>query len=89
MRTLLLLAALIGACLAGDWEVEDGVFVLTSDNFQSAVDEHNFLLVEFCKCRGPVCSVQSLALQCAASVVRGPYGCTCECSIAMCACTCC
>ena len=87
MRTLLLLAALVGACLAGDWEVEDGVFVLTSDNFQSAVDEHNFLLVEFCKSRGPVCSVQSLALQCAASVVRE---CTCILElIALCACTCC
>lgn len=51
MRTLLLLAALIGASLAGDWEVEDGVLVLNNENFQSAVDEHNFLLVEFCECR--------------------------------------
>lgn len=83
MRTLLLLVALTGACLAGDWEVEDGVFVLTSDNFQSAVEEHKFLLVEFCKCRGPVCSVQSVVLQCTAGValrriaqaMRPPYTC--------------
>ena len=49
MHVLLFLAALLGACVASDWEVEDGVLVLTESNFQSALELHDFLLVEFCK----------------------------------------
>ena len=32
-----------------DITVEDGVLVLTNDNFQGAVDANEHLLVEFCK----------------------------------------
>ena len=49
MRTLLLLAALVVASLAGDYEVDEGVLVLTKDTFEAALEEHSFILVEFCK----------------------------------------
>ena len=49
MKILLLLAALSTVCLAGDYEVDEGVLVLTKDTFSAAVEEHAFLLVEFCK----------------------------------------
>jgi protein disulfide-isomerase A1 len=41
------LFALVGLTLAGDYEKEDGVLVLTNDNFAEAVAEFDFLLVEF------------------------------------------
>lgn len=49
MRTVLLLVALAASCLAGDYEEDEGVLVLTNDNFKAAVDEYNFILVEFCE----------------------------------------
>ena len=49
MRTVLLLVALAASCLAGDYEVDEGVLVLTNDNFQAAIEEHSFVLVEFCE----------------------------------------
>merc|ERR1712048_954378 len=41
------LFALVGLTLAGDYEKEDGVLVLTNDNFADAVAEFDFLLAEF------------------------------------------
>lgn len=49
MRTLLLLAALAATCLAGEYETDEGVLVLTKDNFEAAVEEYSYLLVEFCE----------------------------------------
>ena len=62
MKILLLLAALSAVCLAGDYEVDEGVLVLTKDTFSAAVEEHAFLLVEFCKWRTSlfVCSQRRL-----------------------------
>lgn len=34
---------------ASDIKAEEGVLVLTSDNFQSAISDNEFILVEFCK----------------------------------------
>ena len=50
MRSLLLLVALAAVSLAVEYQVEEGVLVLTKDTFEAAVQEHEFLLVEFCKC---------------------------------------
>ena len=44
-----LLLALTGLCLAVEFETEDNVIVLTKDNFKEAVEENNYILVEFCK----------------------------------------
>ena len=54
MRTVLLLAALVVASLAGDYEVDEGVLVLTKDTFEAALEEHSFILVEFCKYRAVI-----------------------------------
>merc|ERR1712048_683127 len=41
------LFALVGLTLAGDYEKEDGVLVLTNDNFADAVAEFDYVLAEF------------------------------------------
>ena len=51
MRWVGLLLALAGLCLvqAAEVEEEDNVLIGTGENFQQIVDEHEHLLVEFCK----------------------------------------
>lgn len=46
--TLLFLVALVGLGFA-EFEEEDNVLVLTNDNFQKALETHQYILVEFCK----------------------------------------
>ena len=49
MRTAILLLALFGLTLAAEIETEENVLVLTNDNFQQALDDNQYLLVEFCE----------------------------------------
>ena len=46
MRNLLLLA-MFGTLALAEIKKEEGVLVLTNDNFQEAVDGNEFILVEF------------------------------------------
>ena len=48
MRVWLMLLAVAGLALA-EYTEEDHVLVLTDDNFQQALDEFNYVLVEFCE----------------------------------------
>ncbi len=53
MRSAVLVLALLGLSAlvqAAEVEVEEGVLVITADNYQQIIDENEFVLVEFCKC---------------------------------------
>lgn len=58
MRVAVVFLALLGLCLA-EFEVEDGVIVLTSENFDEATESNRYILVEFCKCACAECERQS------------------------------
>lgn len=49
LNTLVILS--VFGAIYGDAEVktEDGVLVLTTENFESVIKENEFVLVEFCK----------------------------------------
>ena len=52
MRSLVVLLSVAAlAALSGAVEIEEdeGVLVLTNKNFQQAIDENEFILVEFCE----------------------------------------
>lgn len=49
--TLLLALAGLLAVQAAEVEVEEGVLVVTNENFKQVVEENEFVLVEFCKLR--------------------------------------
>lgn len=46
---LCLFVALTAPACAEDIKIDEGVLVLTKSNFQTAVTENEFVLVEFCK----------------------------------------
>lgn len=47
MHRLLVVLCLVGASLAADIEKDEGVLVLTKDNFKQAIEENPYILVEF------------------------------------------
>lgn len=49
LSTLILTFSLCLSAFAADVEEEEGVLVLTKDNFQSVITENQYVLVEFCK----------------------------------------
>jgi hypothetical protein len=49
MHRLLVVLCLVGASLAADIEKDEGVLVLTKDNFKQAIEENPYILVEFCE----------------------------------------
>lgn len=49
LTCLLLLAAVVAVFADEEIKLDEGVLVLTKGNFQSAITDNEFLLVEFCK----------------------------------------
>ena len=50
MRSILFLCfSLLAIAKAGEITEEEGVLVLTKDNFQQAITDNTYILVEFCK----------------------------------------
>lgn len=50
LRTVCLFSlAVVAFCAEAEVTIEDGVLVLTDDNFKSVVTDNEFVLVEFCK----------------------------------------
>lgn len=50
LRSVCLFAFVVVAfCADAEVTIEDGVLVLTDDNFKSVVTDNEFVLVEFCK----------------------------------------
>ena len=49
MNYLIIVTILIGFAIADDIKREENVLVLTKSNFDDAVKNYNFILVEFCK----------------------------------------
>ena len=49
MNYLIIVTILVGFAIADDIKREENVLVLTKSNFDDAVKNYNFILVEFCK----------------------------------------
>lgn len=49
MKLFITALAVIAALVAAEIQVEEGVLVVTVDNFESVIAENDFVLVEFCK----------------------------------------
>lgn len=47
--TLLLASSYADSGAKSDVQVEDGVLVLTAENFDSVIEDNEYVLVEFCK----------------------------------------
>ena len=49
--TLLVLSCALSFGFADEFKEDEGVLVLTKDNFDKALEKHQYVLAEFCKCK--------------------------------------